>query len=140
MAKYLPHGTSFSINGQDVGGLISVGVPDQTRAEVETTDSDSGFDRTFLPGLRDGGTVALSFRHDPVDAGQLELETNFGLDGSGAVKQCVITLPAAAKAPARTYTFDGFVTKPPTGELALVDDNVAVQSATIRVAGPVTIA
>lgn len=140
MAKYLPHGTTFSINAVAVGGLISISIPDRTKGEAETTDSASAFDRRFIAGLREGGSVELSFRHDPTDTGQLQLETNFGLDGSGAVKTCVITLPLTAKSPARTYTFDGFVTATPAGDLGLIDDEVAVQSATIKVAGPVTIA
>lgn len=137
--KYLPHGTTFTINAKAVGGLISVTVPEQTRGEAETTDSGSGFNRSFMPGLREGGNVELTFRHDPEDVGQLELETNFGLDGSNALKQCVLTLPATAVSPARTYTFVGFVSKTPSGELGLIDDTVAQQTATVKVAGLVTI-
>lgn len=140
MAKYLPHGTTFSINAIAIGGLVSISIPDRTRGEAETTDSGSAFDRRFIAGLRDGGNVELTFRHDPTDTGQQQLETNYGLDGSGAVKSCVITLPLTAKNPARTYTFDGFVVTAPSGDLPLVDDEVAMQSCTIRVAGPVTIA
>lgn len=138
--KYLPHGTTFTINAKAVGGLISVTLPEQTRGEAETTDSNSGFNRSFMPGLREGGTVELTFRHDPTDVGQLELESNFGLDGSNALKECVITLPTTAKTPARTYTFIGFVSKTPSGELGLVDDTAAQQAATVKVAGLVTIA
>lgn len=140
MAKYLPHGTTVTFNSSLIGGLISCSTPDRSRGDAETTDSGSTGDRSYIPGLREGGTIELSFRHDPTDAGQLALETNFGVDGSGAVKQCVITLPVAAKSPARTYTFNAYVISPPKGELGLVDDQVAVQSATIKVAGPVTIA
>lgn len=137
MAKYLPHGTTLSFNGVLVGGLTSVSVPERSRGEAETTDSGASFNRVFLPGLRDGGSVNLTFRHDPADTGQLQLETNFNTDGSGALKTCVITLPAPGT---RTYTFTGFVIKPPTGDLGLVDDSPAEQSATIRVSGVVTIA
>jgi hypothetical protein len=140
MAKYLPHGTTVSLNAIPIGGLISVTTPDRSRGDAETTDSSSAGDRSYIPGLREGGTIEMSFRHDPADAGQLALETNYGLDGSGAVKSCVITLPVSAKNPARTYTFNAYVISPPKGELGLVDDDVAVQTATIKVAGPVTIA
>lgn len=140
MAKYLPHGTQVTIGGVAIGGLISVAIPERSRGTAETTDSGSAGDRGYIAGLREGGTCALQFRHDPTDVGQLALETNFGLDGSGAVKAVVITLPVAAKSPARTYTFNAFVTKPPSGDLGLVDDTVAVQSAELKVAGPITIA
>src|SRR5260221_306131 len=106
MAKYLPHGTTVTFNGTAIGGLISVDVPTRTRGDAEITDSGASFNRTFLPGLRDGGSVNLSFRHDPSDAGQLALETNFNTDGSGAVKSVVITLPAPGT---RTYTFNGTI-------------------------------
>jgi hypothetical protein len=126
-----------SFNAIAIGGLTSVSIPERTKGEAETTDSGASFNRTFLPGLRDGGSVNLTFRHDPADAGQTQLETNYNADGSGAVKQCIITLPAPAT---RTYTFSAFVTKPPTGDLPLVDDAVAEQSATVRVTGAVAIA
>lgn len=140
MAKYLPHGTTVTFNAIAIGGLISVSIPGRNRGAAETTDSNSAGDRSYIAGLREGDSCQLSFRHDPTDTGQLQLETNFSLDGSGAVKSCVITLPVSAKSPARTYTFNAFVTIPPSGDLALVDDTTAVQTATFKVAGPVTIA
>ncbi len=140
MAKYLPHGTTVTFGGSAIGGLISITVPERSRGVAETTDSSAAGDRSYIAGLREGGEMQLSFRHDPTDVGQLALETNYGLDGSTAVKACVISLPTTAKNPARTYTFNAFVTKPPAGSLGLVDDTVAVQSATIKVAGPITIA
>jgi len=136
MAKYLPHGTIFTINAKAVGGLISVGIPDRTRGDAETTDSAASFNRTFLPGLRDGGSVSLTFRHDIADLGQLELEANYNLDASAALKTCTIVLPAPAS---RTYTFTGFVTEPPKGDIGLVDDDVAQQTSTVRITGSVTI-
>ena len=139
MGKYLPHGTTVSFDGSSIGGLISVGIPDRTRGEAETTDSASGFNREYYPGLREGGSVQLSFRHNPGDTGQLKLESNYLLDGSAAIKSCTITLPAGFGTPQRTYTFNAFVTAPPSGDLALVDDAVAEQSATLKVAGVVTI-
>lgn len=140
MAKYLPHGTLVSFNAVNIGGLTSVGIPERTRGEVETTDSNSAGDRTYIPGLREGGSVSLTMRHDPADPGQIQLENNFTSDASNSIKTVVITLPAAAKSPQRTYTFSGFVSTAPSGDLGLVDDDAASQSATIKVAGPVTIA
>ncbi len=142
MSKYLPHGTTVSIGSVPVGGLVSVGVPDRSRGEAETTDTDSGFDRSYIAGLREGGVVELTFRHDPDDAGQVALETNYDADGATAIEEIIITLPdvGTSSSGGRTYTFDGFVTTPPTGDLGLVDDEAAEQSATIKVATAVTIA
>lgn len=142
MSKYLPHGTTFTIGSKLVGGLISIGIPDRSRGEAETTDTDSAFDRSWIAGLREGGSVELTFRHDPDDVGQIQLETNFDADGQAAVEECVITLPAGATSASgsRTYTFDGFVTTPPTGDLGLDQDEAAEQTATIKLAAGVTIA
>ncbi len=139
--KYLPHGTTVTIGSVAIGGLLTVGVPDRSRGAAETTDTDSAFDRSYIPGLREGGSVELSFRHDPDDAGQQALETNFDADGVTAVEEVVITLPdvGTSSSGGRTYTFDGFVTTPPTGDLGLTDDEAAEQSATIKVATAVSI-
>ena len=84
----------------------------------------------------------MYIRHDPDDAGQLALEGNFDADGASAIEEIIITLPdlGTSSSGGRTYTFDGFVTTPPTGDLGLVDDEAAEQSATIKVATAVTIA
>lgn len=141
MAKYLPHGTTVRINSILIGGLTSVSIPDRTRGEAETTDSDSAFDREYIPGLRDGGSIELTFRHDPDDVGQQTLESNFDANGAAAVVPIQITLPdtATLAAGSRVYAFDGFVTAPPQGDLGLVDDEPAEQTATIKVAGAVSV-
>ncbi|KKN44569.1 hypothetical protein LCGC14_0691730 [marine sediment metagenome] len=142
MPKYLPHGTTFSIGSKLVGGLISIGVPDRSRGEAETTDTDSAGDREWIAGLREGGGVELTFRHDPDDVGQLQLETNFNASVAASKEECIITLPevATAASGSRTYTFDGFVTQPPTGDLGLADDDAAEQTAVIKLSDKVTIA
>lgn len=142
MSKYLPHGTTVSIGGQDIGGLIAVGPPERSRGEAETTDTGSGGDREWFPALREGGSFEMTFRHNPDDAGQQQLDTNYGKDGANAIVEFIITLPSGATSGSggQTYTFDGFVTAPPQGELGLVDDEVAEQTATVKVDGAVTIA
>jgi hypothetical protein len=139
MAKYLPHGTTFSFGGVAVAGLISIGIPDRTRGAAEITDSGSGFNRDYIPGLRDTGSVELQFRHDPADPGQIALVTNFNNDTSGNVVTCILTLPAIAGGSNKIYTFDAFVIKAPSGALGLTDDTVAELSCTLQVASPVVI-
>lgn len=139
MGKYLPHGTTVTFDGSAIGGLLTVGIPDRTRGEAETTDSASAFNREYYPGLREGGSVQLTFRHNPGDVGQLKLESNYLLDGSAAIKSCTIQLPAGYGTPQRMYTFNAFVTAPPAGDLNTIDDAVAEQQATLKVAGAVTI-
>lgn len=139
MPRYLPHGTTVTFDGSSIGGLTVVSIPDRTKGEAEVTDTNSAYNREYFPGLRDAGSVTLTFRQIKEDVGQLKLESNFALDGSAAVKTCVITLPAAAGSPVRTYTFLAFVIAAPTGDLNLTDDAAAEQTATLRVAGLVTI-
>ncbi len=141
MSKYLPHGTSISIGSVDIGGLVSVSLPDRSRGEAETTDTDSDFDRAYIPGLRETGQVAITVRHDPDDAGQIALETNYNAGQVAAVEEFVITLPDAASLAtgSQTYTFDGFVSAPLAGDLPLTDDTAAEQTATIKITGPVQI-
>lgn len=141
MAKYLAHGTAVQFDSQNIGGLISVSIPDRTRGEAEVTDSDSAGDREWIAGLREGGSVELTFRHDPDDAGQQALQWNFDTPAGNAIVPCRITLPEAATSSggSRTFNFDGFVTAPPQGALGLVDDEAAEQTATIKVAGPVSV-
>lgn len=136
MPKYLPHGTTFRINSALVGGLTSITIPDRTRGAAETTDSGSAFDREFFPGLREGGTIELTFRHIPEDVGQEMLNTNFNANGAAAVVGCELALPDAATTAVgtRRYTFTGFVISAPQGTLGLIDDEVVELTATIKIA------
>ena len=81
-------------------------------------------------------------RHDPDDAGQIALETNYNAGQVAAIEEFIITLPNAATtgSGSQTYTFDGFVSAPLAGDLPLTDDTAAEQTATIKITGPVTIA
>ena len=82
--------------------------------------------------------MVVTFRHDPTDAGQAKLESNYEVDGNSAVVTVEIQLPSDAGSPG-TYTFDGYVSRAPSGELALADDEAAELSATIKVGSAVTI-
>lgn len=142
MSKYLPHGTTVTFNGVAIGGLISVSLPSRAKGVAETTDSNSAYDREYIPGLREGGEVELTFRHNPDDAGQDALEVNYDTDGNAAVVTATISLPPdSITSPGieRHYTFDCFVTSPPQGELGLTDDEAAEASATLKVAGAVSL-
>lgn len=137
MSKYLPHGTQVIFNSETIGGLVSVTIPERTRGEGETTDTDSSA-REYIPGLREGGDLVITFRHDPTDTGQAELETNYDTDGNAAKQTVEIHLPSDAGSPG-TYTFDGYVSRAPSGELNTAEDEAATLTATIKVGSAVTI-
>ena len=142
MSKYIGHGTAVTINSIALGGLVSVGIPEQTKGEAETTDSDSGNVREFIAGLRDSGQMEITVRHDPDDVGQQEIESNYAAAPGSEIVEFVITLPDAAtgSSGSRTYTFDGYVQTSLSGDLELADDVAAELTCTVRVTGAVTIA
>lgn len=139
MAKgWIPHGTTVTFASTAIGGLRSISLPDQTRGDVQTTDTNSGGTHTYAPGIREGGTITLVCLHDPEDAGQLALEANYAADGETG--EVVITLPdnATASSPVTTYTFDGYVNAIGGDEYDLTADEPGLISYTIKVAGAVT--
>jgi len=123
--------------------LVSVSIPDRVKGEAETTDTDSTA-REFIAGLRDSGTVEITVRYDPDDAGQLIVDNNYAAAQGSEVVAWVITLPGAATASpspqgVASWSFDGYVQKPWTGSLDLVGDVAAELTCTVRVTGPVTV-
>lgn len=127
------HGTTIVFNEIKIGKPTSIGLPEQSKEEVETTSHDSEGWREFVAGLRDGGTVALTCRIDPDDAGQEELWTNFNADGDTS-KETVITLPEYGGSNL-TLTFDSWVID--TGGDAPFDDAGEI-TFTLRITGLVT--
>jgi len=119
-----------------VEGLVSIGLPDETVGEAETTDSDSGGVREFVAGLADSGELQLEMRHIPGATGQDNLRT---LKASRAVVEFIITLPASATddSTVGTVTFDGYVNGL-GGELPVAEDAAAMFTASVRVSGALT--
>lgn len=135
--KFWAHGTTVTIDGVDIGGLSSIGVPEETRGDVETTDNKSGGDREFLPGLRDGGTVTFEGRKIPGDLGQDRCRTNYQADAE--VVEVIITLPAAATndSTTATITFDVYVNGF-GGDLPQDADEPGQWSVTMKITSKVT--
>lgn len=135
MPAFFAHGTTFSFgdDGTDpipVGGLTSIGLPEEEKERVEITSHDSAGDREYVGGLRDGGTVSLTARLIPSDAGQDALDDNY--DATPTVnEECIITTPTT---PAVTYTFQGFV-ESRGGEMPF--DGPGEATWTVRIAGAV---
>lgn len=137
--RFMAHGTVVTVNSVTVSGLVSITLPDQSRGEAEITDGDSGFDREFVAGLRDNGTLSLEMRYIPGDAGQDVLRNLFDEDFPEA--SVVITLPphATDDSSVATISFDGYVSAL-GGDLPLADDEAASFTAEIRVSGAITVA
>ncbi|TVS15197.1 MAG: hypothetical protein EA417_13800 [Gammaproteobacteria bacterium] len=102
---FFPHGTTVTIDGVEIKGLLDVPVPSFSKTEVETT-AHGDWTRTFVPGLADAGTMTLPTRMIPDDAGQLALQAN--LEAEDDIAEFVVTLPDHVD-PQLTWTFDGYV-------------------------------
>lgn len=138
--KFLPHGASVTFSSADVGGISDISTPTRTRGVAETTDNDSGGDREFVPGLRDGGDFSITVRWIPDDAGQAALISNAEASFASAVpEECVITLPdqATTDSTVTTITFDAFVTSI-DGSLPQTDDSPAERTFNLKVTSAVT--
>lgn len=137
MTGTFAHGATLSIGGTAIGLLTSIGLPERTRDELETTDHQSSGTDEYIPGLRRGGSVSFEGRlatGATGDAGMDALETNLAAASGSAIEEFIITLPDNAGATATTYTFDGFVTAL-NGNLPY--DSLADFSCTVKVTGTV---
>jgi predicted secreted protein len=115
-----------------VGGLTSIGLPDQSKETVEVTSHSSAGWRQRLPGLRDGGTVTLGARLFPDDAGQQALDDNYNADNT--LLDCVIQTPPDEDGDYVYWTFRGYVSAT-GGELPY--DDAAEVNWTIQIDGEV---
>ena len=94
MAKTRSFGAKVYVNGIAVGGLTDISASGTDVAFVETTSHDSaGGYRTFLSGLKDGGTLELTGRYNYADIGQDYLK-----DNPGASAAFVVTFSDGTKA------------------------------------------
>jgi predicted secreted protein len=133
MPGFWAHGTTIEFGGVKIGKPTSIGLPEQSKEEVEVTSHDSMGWREFVAGLRDGGTCAITCRIDPEDQGQDELWSNFNADGDTA-EVTVITLPEY-QGNHLTLTFNSWVLD--TGGEAPFDDAGEI-TFTLRLTGLVT--
>jgi hypothetical protein len=135
MAKFHAHGTTVEFASASVGGLTTITTPERTKGEVDITCGESAFDREYLPGLREGGSITLEGRYDPEDAGQEALNDNWESDQGTAT--VFIQLPARAHTTKTVkYRFVGFVSSF-SQDLPQDADDAATFSATVKVAGAV---
>ena len=104
------HGTQLSIDSVDIGGVFNHDGPSEEKALIEVTDHDSGGDREYVPGLRDGGTLTMNCRLEAADPGQQALWANYQ-DPLNTPATFVLTPPndPSISGDAFTLTFDGFV-------------------------------
>ena len=119
-------GTTFSWDGNPVSDVTKIGGVEITVDTLETTTLDSVY-KEFISGMPDAGSVDIEGNFYPGDTtGQIALKNAVG----GALKECVITLPAAF---GTSWEFTGMVTKFKTGEAD--KDGIVPFSASIKISG-----
>jgi predicted secreted protein len=128
------HGSTVSFDSELIGGLTTIGLPDEEKEEIEITSHDSQGVREFVAGLRDSGTATLGMRLIPGNAGQDALRTNYNATGNPTV-EVVITLPAQAGIGQLMLTFNAYCSSLGGG---LPYDDAAERSAGLRISGAVT--
>lgn len=134
---FFAHGATMTFNGYEVGGLLDIPLPEEDREEVEITDQRSQFQREYLPGLKDNGTLDITMRMIPGDAGQTAMRENSESDNETV--EIVIQLPSHVTdlgLPVLSWTFDGFVQT--TGGTLYWENTAAERTVTLRVSSGVT--
>ena len=130
------HGTQVTIDSVAIGGLRDIDGPQEEKELVDTTDHDSGGDREYVPGLRDGGTLELTYLVEATNAGQQALWSNYG-DNTNTTAAFEISVPADPNISGSDFilSFNGFVTsRSPT----FPHEGVAAQTCSIKISGAVT--
>lgn len=113
---------------EKIAQIMKIAGPDSKRDTIDTTDLDTvGGYRTFIGGLRDGGSVKLTmkFSRDTFEVMRADFEDD-------ALKEYEIVLPDADQTSAE---FQGLVTEMPL----TIDEKLVMADVTIKISGPITI-
>lgn len=121
-------GVTVSIDGTAIGGLVSADITGGDVSFIDTTthESTSGY-REFVGGLKDGGTLELSFKYEIADTGQVKLR-NPAIQGT--VVPAVVTFTDLS-----TASFDVVVGIPST--VNPLDEDVT-STCSCKITGPIT--
>lgn len=128
MAKTKSFGTSLTVGGTAIGGLVSINLTGQDRnfPDATTHDTSGGF-MEVVPGLKNPGSCDIEYQFDAADSGQDLLRT-----GSDSVQACVVTLPNG-----KTWSFNAYIGTP-SGAIPL--DDIVTQSCSLKLSGGITYA
>ena len=134
---FLPKGTVVRIDSTPISELRTITPPSRTKGEAETTANDAEYVRTFIPGLRNGGTLQIGGNKVVDDAGQVALYSNW--KAKREIASIEIEYPAEATTDSSVHivAFDAFVTAM-DDDLPQDADEVASFTASLKVASDVT--
>lgn len=113
---------------EQIAQIMKIAGPDSKRDTIDTTDLDTeGGYRTFIGGLRDGGSVKLTMKFD-----RTTFETMRADFEDDDLQHYEIVLPDTDKTSAE---FQGLVTEIPL----TIDEKLVMADVTIKISGPITI-
>lgn len=122
-------GTTFTIDGTPVGGIVSYEfMQGQTPPIVFKAINAPA--TIAVPGLPDHGTCHLKLYRDTSDAGQQKLLASLQFR---LVAECVLTYATGA-----TMTFKAFCTSLPSAGSVTPDQPAVASSCVLRITGPIT--
>jgi len=100
MAAIDAQGTTFTINSQVVGGIVSFSGFDGEASDIDITTLASTA-KEFRQGLQDFGNFTFELVRDPNDAGQAEMLTQKAAQTSSV---CVLSFPDDVSLNVATFT------------------------------------
>lgn len=100
MAAIDAQGTTFTINSQTVGGVISFSGFDGEAADIDVTTLASTA-KEYRQGLQDFGNFSLEVNRDPDDAGQAQALTQ---KAAQTTSTCVLSFTDVATLNVATFT------------------------------------
>lgn len=126
-ALYLGSGTGSPETFTKVGGITSVGAPESSRSEIDSTDLDSDA-KEFMPGLIDYGSITFQMDYEPDLDIQQEIED---LCASGETRNWYILYSDGTTK--KAFSAFGKSFNPAAGT-----DSKVTGPLTLRITGPVT--
>ena len=103
MTAYLGNGGSLSIEGVNVGQILSIDGPNIERTMVDTTNLGTTTLRTFVPGFGDGGEISVEVQYDHDDDGQEDAFESLIAGSSTSVTVVILLSDGDA------YNFEAFI-------------------------------
>ena len=129
-------GIIFKIGSDVVADVLTVGGPDYSTTQIQTTSLDvatgSHF-HTYMQGINDGGNVDLQVQLDADNVGQAALLTEVESDVGSALLSYTLTLKDSGTANSSNWVFNGIITKFDVGGMDI--DGIVVADITIKVSG-----
>jgi predicted secreted protein len=101
MTTYIGKTTTIADSSGNIANVDAIGDLSLTADEIEDTVYGSSGWKTFVQGLKDGGTFDVVLNYDSTDTSNNRLITAFN---SGESKQYTVTFPDAS-----TFIFTAFV-------------------------------